>query len=308
MKSRCLRGSALPPPAALAWAGGSKPTAVQPPEKKIDPAEEPILKSADAFVQAFNKGDAKALAAAWTEKGTFTAADGKKLSGREAIEKAFTTLFAERKGLQLRIEVEDIRFVTPEVAEESGVSAILHADGSPPSRSRYVNIHVKKDGVWLLDSVKAAPFVPPSNFEHLQSLDSLVGSWVDDDPENGTTRIEFEWTENRNFLLAHFSTTLRGEITSGGTAWIGWDASAKTVRSWMFQNDGGFGHGTWKKDGGSWVSANEATLPDGKKATLTNVVTRVDANTLKWDVKDHKLDGQELPAGKAATMKRVLEK
>lgn len=311
MRARLWAGCALiaAAGAAVAWAGGGlKPAAIQEPEQKFDPAEEPILKNADAFVQAFNKADAKALAAFWTEKGTFTAADGRKATGRAAIEKALANLFADRKGLQLRIEVEDIRFLTPEVAEESGVSAVLHADGTPPSRSRYTNLHVKQDGKWLLASVKTSPLVPTSNFEHLKGLDALVGTWTDDDAEGGTTRIEFEWTENQNFLLAHFSTTVKGEAVSGGTAWFGWDAGEKVVREWMFQGDGGFGQGTWTKTGGSWTGNSTAVLPDGKKASVSNVITRVDANTLQWEVKDRIVDGKAMPAVKPVMMKRAIEK
>lgn len=32
-----------------------------------------------------------------------------------------------------------------------------------------------------------------------------------------------------------------------GTQVIGWDPAAGTIRSWMFDSDGGFGEGTWSK-------------------------------------------------------------
>ena len=49
--------------------------------KNDNPEEDAILKNADAFVTAFNKGDAKAIAAFWTEKGEFTDQGGTKLVG-----------------------------------------------------------------------------------------------------------------------------------------------------------------------------------------------------------------------------------
>jgi uncharacterized protein (TIGR02246 family) len=310
MRARLWAGCALIAVAAgaAAWAGGAaNVTVIQEPEKKIDPAEEPILKSADAFVQAFNKGDAKALAAFWTEKGEFTGSDGEKLVGHDAIEKELQALFDENKGVQLRIEVESIKFLSPDVAVEEGVSALLHADGTPPSHSRYTNIHVKKDGKWLLESVKVSPYSPPSNAGNLKMFEGLIGTWSDEG-ENGTTTIEFEWTENQNFILAHFSTSKKGVLMTGGTAWIGWDASEKIVRTWMFEGNGGFGQGTWSKADGKLTGKSSAVMPDGKKASVTNVVSRVDANTIQWEIKDRVLDGKPLPALKTATMKRVEDK
>ena len=46
-------------------------------------------------------------------------------------------------------------------------------------------------------------------------------------------------------------------------------------------------------------------LRDGKKLTATDVVTRVDADTLTWQAKDRTLDGKALPDVKEVKMKRV---
>src|SRR5262249_14967778 len=148
---------------------------------------------------AFGKGDAKALAAFWTPEGDFTDLTGHKLVGREAIEKAFAELFAEHKGLDLRIDITGLRFVTAEVAVEDGTTSVLHPDGAPPARSRYTIVHVKKDGKWLLESVRQAAYTPPSNYEHLKGLEWLIGEWVDDVPGGEAARISFEWTDNQNF-------------------------------------------------------------------------------------------------------------
>jgi hypothetical protein len=54
-----------------------------------------IEKNAGAFVGAFAKGDAAALAALWAADGDYTDPAGQHLKGRAAIEKAFKELFAE---------------------------------------------------------------------------------------------------------------------------------------------------------------------------------------------------------------------
>lgn len=307
MSKRHLWLVALPAAAVglIALAGyTARPTVAQPP-KSGNPADEAaLLKNAEAFVEAFGKGDAKALAAFWTPDGDFTDLTGVKLVGREAIEKSYAELFAESKGLQLRIDVTALRFVTPEVAVEDGTTAVIHPDGLPPTKSRYTIVHAKRDGRWLLESVRQAAYAPPSNYEHLKGLEWLIGEWADDVQKGEAARISFEWTDNQNFVVCHFTTTIQNVSLGGGTSWIGWDPNAKTVRSWVFESTGGFGQGTWTKDGNKWTIKSSAVLPDGKKASSTNVVTRVDADTIAWAVIDRALDGKPLPEIKEVRMKR----
>jgi uncharacterized protein (TIGR02246 family) len=284
------------------------PSAAAQPPKNANPADEKaLLENAEAFVAAFNKGDARALAAFWTPEGDFTDQLGHKLVGREAIEKSFAELFGDNKGIQLRIDITGLRFVTPEVAVEDGTLAVIHPDGSAPTRARYTNVHVRKDGKWYLESVRAAPFTPPSNYEHLKGLEWLIGEWVDDAEKGDGARMSFEWTDNQNFVISRFTTTIKGVSIGGGTSWIGWDPTAKAVRSWMFDSTGGFGQGAWTRDEAKWTIKLESVLPDGKKATSTNVVTRVDANAISWEVKDRTLDGKPLPEIKAVKMKRAAD-
>src|SRR5437660_6228819 len=61
-----------------------------------------IHKNAEAFVAAFNKNDAKAVAAFWTQDGDFVDQTGRHLRGRKAIEKAFRGFFAENKGAKVQ--------------------------------------------------------------------------------------------------------------------------------------------------------------------------------------------------------------
>jgi uncharacterized protein (TIGR02246 family) len=193
-----------------AFASAPRSIAAQPPKNGNPVEEAALLKNAEAFVAAFNKGDSKALAAFWTPDGDFTDQLGHKLVGREAIEKAYAELFAENKGVQLRIDVTGLRFVTADVAVEDGTTAVLHPDGLPPARTRYTIVHVKKDGKWYLESVRASPFTPPSNYEHLKGLDGLIGEWADDVEKGEAGRISFAWTDNQNFVVSHFTTASKG--------------------------------------------------------------------------------------------------
>jgi hypothetical protein len=198
-----------------------------------------------------------------------------------------------------------VRFLTPEVAVEDGTTEVLHPDGAPPSRARYTTVHVKKDGQWLLGSVRDAPYSPPSNYEHLKELEWAIGDWADEAEKGEVARASFAWAENQNFIVSSFTTTFKSISIGGGTQWIGWDPAAKTIRSWTFDADGSFGEATWTRDGDKLVIKASAVLRDGKKMTATNVVTKIDADTIGWQSKDRTLDGKALPDVKEVKMKRV---
>jgi uncharacterized protein (TIGR02246 family) len=271
-----------------------------------DPKEEAaIFKNAEAFVEAFHKGDAKAVAAFWTKDGDYTDQTGKTMKGRDAIEKAFTEFFAENKGLKLRIDVDGLKFVTPEVALEDGVTSVIPPDGGPPSRARYTIIHVKKDGKWQLSSVRDAPFAPPTNQEHFRGLEWLIGDWAAESDKGETARVSFTYTDDQNFMNSTFTTTFKNIAIGGGTQWIGWDPSAKTIRSWTFETSGGFGEGTWTPDGNKWIVKATGVIRDGKKLAATNVLTRIDDDTMSWESKDRTEDGKSLPDIKPIKMKRA---
>jgi uncharacterized protein (TIGR02246 family) len=267
-----------------------------------------IAKNAEAFIEAFHKGDAKALAAFWTPDGDYTDQTGRHLKGREAIEKAFEGFFAENKGLKLRIESDSLRFVTPDLAVEDGVTEVIPPDGGPPSRARYAIVHVKKDGRWRLSSVRDAPYAPPTNYEHLRALEWAIGDWVGwagEEEKGEADRVSFAWAENQQFIVSTFAATFKNITLGSGTRWIGWDPEAKSLRSWSFDSQGAFGQGTWTRDGDRWVIKSTFVLRDGKKAAATTVVTRIDADTISWQSKDRTLDGKPMPPAKEVRMKRV---
>jgi uncharacterized protein (TIGR02246 family) len=267
--------------------------------------KESIARNGEAFVAAFAKGDAGALAALWTENGDYTDQNGRHLKGRAAIEKAFKGLFAGNKGMRARIDSHSLHFVTPDVAIEDGTSAVFSADGAPPHRARYTIVHVKKEGKWLLSSVREALLPPPSNREHLSDLEGLVGDWASEADKGKVERASLAWSPNQNYLVGGVWTTLNNAPISSSRLRIGWDPSAKRIRSWLFDETGGFSEGTWARDGKKWVVKTASVLQDGKKAAVTFVVTPIDADTVAWQARDRSVNGKSLPDGKEVRMKRV---
>ena len=129
-----------------------------------------MKKNAEAFTAAFDKGDAKAVAAFWTPDGDYVDETGRHMKGREEIEKAFTEFFSENKGLKVQIHTESLRFVTPDVAVEDGVTSVTEPDGGPPSRARYTVVHVKKDGKWHVEQRPRLALRPAQQLRTLERV------------------------------------------------------------------------------------------------------------------------------------------
>ncbi len=264
-----------------------------------------IAKRQDAFIAAFHKGDAKVLASFWAEDGDYVDLTGEHHKGRKAIEKVFAGLFAGNKGMKLRIDSDTLRFVTPDVAIEEGMTSVIPTDGGPPSRAKYAIVHVRKDGKWLLSSVRDSAYTPPSHFQNLRELEWLVGNWADANEKGAVARVDYAWAKDQNFLISTFAATFKNISIGGGTQWIGYDAAKKQIRSWTFELNGGFGEATWTRDGKAWTIKTTATDREGAAVNLTTTITPVDADTLTWQVKELTVAGKAQPTGKAITMKRV---
>src|SRR6516162_3655959 len=76
-------------------APGKMPAVADQPQVKEK--EQPVKERRAAFIAAFNRGDAKAVAAFWTEDATYVDQVGHEYKGRPAIEKLYEEVFAARK-------------------------------------------------------------------------------------------------------------------------------------------------------------------------------------------------------------------
>jgi uncharacterized protein (TIGR02246 family) len=262
-------------------------------------------KRAQAFLEAFNRGDAKAVAGFWTPDGDYVDQVGRQYKGRAAIEKLYDKVFAERKGAKLSIIVTSARHVTPDVGIEDGITEVTPADGGPPTAAAFSAVLVRKDGEWYFESVRESAAHPSSNAEHFEDLEWLIGDWTGENLKGESGTASYSWAENQNFIVSTFATTLNGIPVVGGTQWIGWDAVDKQIRSWSFYSGGGFGDAVWSKEGDKWSIKTTARLANGKKASATNVLTRRDADHLTWQVTELTVDGKSMPDHTPLKMKRV---
>lgn len=255
-----------------------------------------IRKRVESYVAAYNQHDAAAVAGHWSEDAVYVSPDtGKRIHGRAAIESMFKSLFDDDSTAKLSVTVDTIRLITPEVAIEDGTAELVSSDGEP-EKSTYTAVNVKNDGVWYVDSVRETDTPPPPAPEpsQLDQLAWLVGDWLDQDDE-ASIRTRWEWTKNKHFLTSTFSVNVEDRIELEGTQVIGWDPVAGQLRSWVFDSEGGFGEGVWRRAGNQWTVETKSTLHDGSQGSAVNVYTFVDENTFNWKSVDREMDGEAQP-------------
>ena len=213
---------------------------------------------------------------------------GEEAVGREEIEKEFAETFEGLKDAKLEVDVESIKFLSPNVAVESGTARVVRPK-EEPDESTYSALFVKRDGKWLLDRVTeeeppAPPAPPPSNYEHLKDLEWMVGSWIDnDEDDDATIQTDCDWTKNKNFMNRSFAVVVGDQVNMAGMQIIGWDPAAKQIRSWVFDSDGGFAEGKWTRKGNRWLIQQTGTLPDGSKSSAVNIMTQSTTTHLPGD-------------------------
>ena len=133
----------------------------------------------------------------------------------------------------------------------------------------------------------------------------MIGSWVDKDDEDGATiQTDCNWTKNKNFMTRAFAVIVRDKVDMSGMQIIGWDPAAKQIRSWVFDSDGGFYEGKWRRKDNRWIIQQTGTLPDGRKASEVNVMKQVDNNAFTWQSIQRSVGGDMLPNVEEVTIVR----
>jgi uncharacterized protein (TIGR02246 family) len=269
---------------------------------------EPIRQALRSYIDAFNKHDAKAVAALWMTKGVYVdRSTGERIEGRDALGRDFAATFKEQPTARLDGNVQSVRFIRPDVASADG-QAVESAQGdeSGGNKTAFSAIFVREGGHWLIDSIQESD-LPASQPEpvSLTDLEWMVGHWVD---KSDQARVDTvcHWSGRQTFLMRSFTIkTSEENEPEQGTEIIGWDPKTKQIRSWMFLSDGSFGEAVWTKDGKDWEREGTQTLSDGRTASGTQVISRVDDNTMTVEMIAKDIDGEPQPASDPLTVVRV---
>jgi uncharacterized protein (TIGR02246 family) len=278
------------PPAAAASAGRSADVSA-------------IRAADDGFIAEYNKADVKALVARFTDDAEIVEDTGEAYQGRAAIEKSLTESFAASKGARLALEVGSLRFLSADVAKEEGRSIVTPVSGAPVSRL-YTALLVKRDGRWLLASVREEPDPAVRPHDRLKALEWMVGDWMDEGSD-AVVRVNCRWSDDGNYLMRSFTVRREGKPVMTVSQRVGWDPLAKQFRSWEFDSEGGFGEGRWSRDGNRWVVKRTGVRPDGSTASSTNVMTVVRPDMVQWTSTDRVVGDDSAAENQAFVLIRI---
>lgn len=257
--------------------------------------EEAIRQTAAAYVEAVNRGDLRAVAEFWTEEGDFVdEADrmgkGRTLAAQEQID-------AERNKT-LTATLNSVRFVTADVAIVDGIARLAPVPPGGPPMNHFTAVWVRSGGRWLLDAVReSAVSAEPSHHDRLKEIEWLLGDWAAEG-DGPRLRLSSRWSADGNFILREIRLGTDDGREHSLSQRIGWDPRTGRLKSWTFDDRGGYGESLWARDGERWVVESRGVLPGGQRISGTHVYSPVDSATFIWESLDAKLDGEALPDSK----------
>jgi uncharacterized protein (TIGR02246 family) len=130
-------------------------------------SEAAIRKSDEAFAVAWNKHDAKAMAASWAKDGDLINPFGRVAKGRAEIESLFQDEHSKAmKQSMYKTGAMSIRFIEPDIAfveSDNEVSGVTNPDGTtaPPLKVHANRVVQKKDGKWWTVVARPVIYTPP---------------------------------------------------------------------------------------------------------------------------------------------------
>ncbi len=286
------------------------PTARTTVAQKSDATPEPfaaevaaIRAGSESFVAAFNKHDAKGVAALWTADGEYIDDSGRAINGRDAIEQDYAAFFTENPNVEIKMVIDSLRVISGDVAIEQGRAVVEPPPRGAPGVSSYTAVHTKVDGKWLMASVRdtwtEARVTPAS----IADLGWLIGSWTAE--EHGVKNDSVcRWVAGGQFVERAYTTTLVDGTQTSGVQLIGWNPLEGRVQSWGFSPDGGHDFGIWSPTHGGWRSEMRGVTGTGAPTSSVNLLSRLDDNAYAWKSIQRSVGGIALPDTDEVVIKR----
>jgi uncharacterized protein (TIGR02246 family) len=269
-------------------------------------SEQEVRKRLTALEESFNRRDAKALAACWTSSGDFVGQNGERLEGRDNIEKGFRESFGAHKDSTLRLLVQSLRFVGEGVVLVDAIAIVKPQTSITAGEPAFQLVLVKRDDHWLIETARDTIGGGSRQLSQLKELAWMVGDWAEANAHESGVSVHStcDWTIGDTYLIRKFSAEGKNGSVRGGTEVIGWDPRTHRIRSWVFDSDGSFGESVWVRDGDRWIVKHTGTLADGSDASVTHIITPVDADNITVQSMDHSVNGEKQPELPEIKLKR----
>ena len=283
------------PPAATSAAPAAPAQGATTPA--VSAEEKPIRNLVDAFARAYSAPNLDALAACFTDDANVVDSAGESTRGKSAVVEMYASSLEENPNLKLEPKVQEIRFLTPDVARVEGQTRITTEKGEASEFTRFSSLMVKKDAKWLVAEIREypAPEEEISSYDRLKEIEWMVGDWVDES-ESVKATSTVRWTDNKSFLIRTYQVEVKGEKATSGTVFMGWDPQTGQIKSWLFDSNGGHGEGLWTRTGEKeWVVKAQGVLRDGRPTSATQIHTVLNNDSVKTSSIDRIIGGQIAP-------------
>jgi uncharacterized protein (TIGR02246 family) len=253
-----------------------------------------IEKLTKDMIQAFDKRDAAAISAFWTEQGEFIRNDEEPIRGRAAMQQGYEEFFKTLKGKPtLEIQFDALRFPSANMAAAEVTLQVKNDEGKITA-STWQDIALVREGCqWKLALVREWDRDIGLDV-NLNELGWLIGTWQAVTPDRNVT-ITYEWDDNKAFIRGEFIVKEGADVIESGREIIGKDNAQGVIRGWVFQSDGGFGEGLWTREGRTWSVDVHGVASDGRQLTATTIYIHVDPNTFTWQAVNQAFDGVPVP-------------
>jgi uncharacterized protein (TIGR02246 family) len=266
--------------------------------EEVPPEMAGLEKAAKDFVAAFNKKDAAAVAALFTENGEITDLDASEVtSGRAGIQARYEALFAAPKAPRIAIEVDSVRLVGKDLAIEDGtVHSTPPGDDAVPSSMNYTAVLQKNgEGVWQIASTRDRGDASDAAGELADLASALKGDWTS---TAGGMRIDlaFGWDDSGKYIIGEMLVTAADAEPLSTNIRIGWDPAHQTVTWWTFDDGGGFAKGDWTRlDDNKWMIHTGGTTADGELTSANQTLTFDGDDAFTWTATERLVEGEKQP-------------
>jgi len=251
-----------------------------------------VRAAARDYATAVGCGDTEALLRTWTKNGDYVDATGRLFHAHELIRMMSAAPRANKTSEDVAPSKSSLRFIAPSVAIEDGTYDAGYANDGSVMQGHFTAVWVKRDGRWMLDSLREAAIASPTRDEHLMPLAWLLGEWVGK-TDDSVVFVSARVSDRGNYIIREFGILGGGEATA--TERIAWDPSSGEFKSWTFDSQDGRGEGCWKRDGNRWLIETKEVMGDGKPATTSAIVTPDGEGQYVWEVKNSKVGDQSVP-------------
>lgn len=262
-----------------------------------------IRGGSQAFAAAFNKHDANALAALWTEDGEFVDESGQRLAGRRAIEEGYAAYFKANPEAQMRVVIDSLRLLSESAAIEDGRAFVDPPAAGPAGYGKYTAVHVKVGGKWLMSSVRDTRVDTPSGYDQVADLEWLIGAWTAEAKGAKTVSI-CRWVANKSFVERSYTVTHADQTVTSGVQLIGFNPQEGRIQSWNFSSDGGHAVGVWSPHETGWHAELHGVTGDGVATTAVNRLEKIDENAYLWRSTERTAGGRALSDTEEVVLKR----